>query len=87
MARSGVGNIQTEEIRVEREDKHRIVGEILFFLLLLLFFPQPTWHKKLAVLTLSVLDNSSTSSRRICHSEGRQCLTTTIAQPLACIAG
>ena len=37
MARSGVGNIQTEEIRVEREDKHRIVGEILFFFVVVVF--------------------------------------------------
>lgn len=45
---------------------------------------QPTWHKKLAVLTLSVLDYCA-SARRIGHSEGGDALT--IAHPLASIAG
>ena len=40
---------------------------------------QPTWNKKLSILTLSILDNS-TSSRCICHSEGRNSLP--IAHPL-----
>ena len=39
---------------------------------------QPTWNKKLSILTLSILDNS-TSSRCICHSEGRNSLP--IAHP------
>lgn len=47
MARSGVGNIQTEEIRVEREDKHRIVGEILFFFVVVVVFSATNLAQKI----------------------------------------